>query len=169
MKDLITLRKWCDSDIESLAKYANNINIARFLTDAFPHPYSIEDANAYISIVKDENPTKCFVIDLNGEAIGSIGIFPQADVHRKNAEMGYWLAEEFWGRGIMPQAIRLIVDYGFMTFDITRIFARPYGHNLKSQRVLEKAGFILEVRFEKTLFKNGEFVDELIYAIRNNY
>ena len=166
MKDLITLRKWCDSDIESLAKYANNYNIARYLTNAFPYPYSIEDAKAYISIVKAENPTKCFAIDLNGEAIGSIGIFPQADVHRKNAETGYFLAEEFWGQGIMPEAIRQIVDYGFKTFDITRIFARPYGHNLKSQRVLEKAGFTLEARFEKALFKNGEFVDELIYGIR---
>ena len=168
MKDLITLRKWRDSDLESLAKYANNYNIARFLTDAFPHPYSIEDAKAYISMVKDENPTKCFAIDLNGEAIGSIGIFPQADVHRKNAEMGYWLSEKFWGQGIIPEAIRQIVDYGFKTFDITRIFARPYGHNLKSQRVLEKAGFTLEARFEKALFKNDEFVDELIFGIRKN-
>ena len=137
-----------------------------FRSDAFPYPYTVEDAKAYISIVKAENPTKCFAIDLNGEAIGSIGIFPQADVHRKNAETGYFLAEEFWGQGIMPEAIRQIVEYGFKTFDITRIFARPYGHNLKSQRVLEKAGFILEARFEKALFKNGEFVDELIYAFR---
>ena len=166
MKHLITLRKWEESDIESLVKYANNYGIARFLTDAFPYPYTMEDAKAYISIVKDENPTKCFAIDFNGEAIGSIGIFPQADVHRKNAEMGYWLSEKFWGQGIMPEAIRPIVEYGFKTFDITRIFARPYGHNLKSQRVLEKAGFTLEARFEKALFKNGEFVDELIYAIR---
>ena len=166
MKNLITLRKWCDSDLESLAKYADNYEIARFLTDAFPYPYTVEDAKAYILMVKDENPVKCFAIDLNGEAIGSIGIFPQADVHRKNAEMGYWLAEEFWGQGIMPEAIGQIVDYGFRTFDITRIFARPYGHNLKSQRVLVKAGFVLEARFEKALFKHGEFVDELIYAIR---
>ena len=166
MKNLITLRKWSESDVETLAKNANNYNIARFLTDAFPHPYTTEDAIAFISKMKDENPAKCFAIDLNGEAIGSIGIFPQTDVHRKNAEMGYWLAENFWGQGIMPEAIRLIVDYGFKTFDITRIFARPYGHNLKSQRVLEKAEFTLEARFDKTLFKNGEFVDELIYAIR---
>ena len=166
MKNLITLRKWCDSDIETLAKYANNYNIAQYLTDAFPHPYTIEDAKAYISTVKDENPTKCFAIDLNGEAIGSIGIFPQAGVHRKNAEIGYFLAEDFWGQRIMPEAIRLIVDYGFKTYDITRIFARPFGHNLKSQRVLEKTGFTQEARFEKVLFKNGEFIDELIYAIR---
>ena len=166
MKHLITLRKWEESDIEALAKYANNYNIAKFLTDIFPHPYTIEDTKAYISTVKDENPKKCFAIDLNGEAIGSIGIFPQTDIHRKNAEVGYFLSEEFWGQGVMPEALRQIVDYGFKTFDITRIFARSYDHNLKSQRVLEKAGFTLEARFEKTLFKNGEFVDELIYAIR---
>jgi Acetyltransferases, including N-acetylases of ribosomal proteins len=162
----ITLRKWCDSDEESLAEYANNNNIARFLTDAFPHPYSLDDAKAFISSVKDENPTKCFAIDLNGEAIGSIGIHPQSDVHRRNAEIGYFLAEKFWGQGIIPEAIRQIVKYGFETFDITRIYARPFGHNLKSQRVLKKVGFTLEARFENALFKNGEFTDELIYAIR---
>ena len=162
----ITLRKWQESDEESLAKYANNNNIARFLTDAFPHPYSLDDAKAYISSVKDENPTKCFAIDFNGEAIGSIGIFPQSDVHKRNAEIGYYIAEEFWGQGIIPEAIRQIVKYGFETFDITRIYARPYGHNIKSQRVLEKSGFTLEARFENAIFKNGEFTDELIFAIR---
>ena len=162
----VKLRKWRESDTNALAKHANNINIARFLTDAFPYPYSMDDANIYISNVKDEDPVKCFAIDLNGDAIGSIGIFPQSDVHRKNAEMGYWLSEEYWGRGIMPEAIRQIVAYGFETFDINRIFARPYGHNIKSQRVLEKAGFVLEARFEKTLIKNNKFVDELIYATR---
>ena len=166
MKHSITLRKWCESDEETLAKYANNNDIARFLTDAFPHPYSLDDAKVFISSVKDENPTKCFAIDLNGEAIGSIGIHPQSDVHRRNAEIGYFLAEKFWGQGIMPEAIRQIVKYGFETFDITRIYARPFGHNLKSQRVLEKAGFALEARFENAIFKNGGFTDELIYAIR---
>ena len=162
----VKLRKWQESDTNALAKHANNINIARFLTDAFPHPYSMDDAKTYILKVKDEDPVKCFAIDLNGEAIGSIGVFPQSDVHRKNAEMGYWLSEDYWGKGIMPEAIRQMVAYGFETFDINRIFARPYGHNLKSQRVLEKAGFVLEARFEKTLIKNDEFVDELIYATR---
>jgi ribosomal-protein-alanine N-acetyltransferase len=108
---------------------------------------------------------KVFAIEVDGIACGSIGIFPQTDVHRKNAEMGYWLAEDYWGRGIITEAIERTIEYGFRTFDINRIFARPYATNRASQRVLEKAGMRLEARFEKSLFKNGEFLDECIYSI----
>jgi RimJ/RimL family protein N-acetyltransferase len=115
-------------------------------------------------MIANDNPTKVFAIDVNGEAVGSIGVFPQTDIHEKNAEMGYWLAEEYWGQGIMTKAIQEIVDYGFRTFDIIRIFARPFSTNLKSQRVLEKVGFTFEARLKSALFKNGEFMDEIIYA-----
>jgi len=161
-----TLRKWSETDIISLVKYANNYNIARFLTDQFPYPYTEEDGKIFLSSFSEGTNTGIFAIDVNGEAVGSIGIFPKSDIHSKNAEIGYWLAEEYWGKGIMSRAITWIVEYGFRTFDITRIFAGPFGTNIQSQRVLEKAGFKLEARFEKALFKNGEFIDELIYAIR---
>jgi RimJ/RimL family protein N-acetyltransferase len=115
-------------------------------------------------MIANDNPIKVFAIEVDGEAVGSIGIFPQSDIHEKNAEMGYWLAEEFWGQGIMTKAIQEMVVYGFRAFDIVRIFARPFSTNLKSQRVLEKAGFKLEASLGKALFKNGEFMDELIYA-----
>ena len=81
-------------------------------------------------------------------------------------ELGYWLAEPFWGQGIITRAIGQMVQYGFENFDITRIFARPFGTNIGSQKALKKAGFLLEARFEKTLFKNGQFLDELVYALR---
>ena len=84
----------------------------------------------------------------------------------KNMELGYFLGEPFWGKGIITEAVKQIVDYGFQHFDITRIYARPYGNNPASQKVLEKAGFTLEARIEKNIYKNGEFLDELIYAIR---
>ena len=160
----IRLREWRETDLDSLVKYANNHNIAKWLTNGFPHPYTREDGRAYLSMVAKDNPAKVFAIDVNGEAVGSIGIFPQTDIHEKNAETGYWLAEEYWGQGIMPKAIEAIVAYGFRTFDIVRIFARPFSTNLKSHRVLEKAGFTLEARLKKALFKNGEFMDELIYT-----
>ena len=80
--------------------------------------------------------------------------------------MGYWLAEQYWGQGIITEAIRQMAEYSFTTLDIDRIFARPFGTNTASQRALEKAGFILEARFEKTIFKNGEYQDELFYAVR---
>jgi RimJ/RimL family protein N-acetyltransferase len=162
----VKLRKWKDSDLESLLKYANNRNIAKFLTDQFPHPYTKDDGKQYLSAVSKDDPPKVLAIEVNGEAVGSIGIFPQTDIHRKNAEMGYWLAEDYWGNGIMTFAIKEMVRYGFETFDINRIFARPFGINAGSRRVLEKAGFTLEARFAKALIKNGEYLDELYYSIR---
>ena len=164
----IMLRKWNESDLDNLVKYANNFNIAKWLTNGFPHPYTYKDGKAYLSMIANDNPAKVFAIEVNGEAVGSIGIFPQTDIHEKNAEIGYWLAEEYWGKEIMTEAINEIVTYGFQTFDIVRIFARPFSTNLKSQRVLEKAGFILEARLKKALYKNGEFIDELIYSKLND-
>ena len=160
----LKLREWNEADLNSLVKYANNRNVAKWLTNGFPYPYTIEDGKAYLSMIANDNPIKVFAIEVGGEAVGSIGIFPQSDIHEKSAEMGYWLAEEFWGQGIMTKAIQEIVEYGFRTFDIVRIYARPFSTNLKSQRVLEKSGFELEARLGKALFKNGEFMDELIYA-----
>lgn len=163
----IKLRPWTTNDIEVLARFANNKNIAKNLTDKFPSPYTVEDARSFIESFNTDFPVKVMAIEVNNEAVGSIGIFPQTDIACKNAELGYLLSEEYWGKGIMPEAIKQIVEYGFKTFDITRIFARPFGPNIASQRVLEKAGFMLEARFEKTFYKNGEYLDELIYAIRH--
>ena len=162
------LRKWENSDLESLIEHANNLNIAKWLTNQFPFPYTSEDGKNYLNFIEKDNPTKAFAIEVNGEAVGSIGIFPQSDIHEKNAEIGYWLAEKYWGEGIMTKAIQEIVTYEFQTFDIVRIFARPFSNNLKSQRVLEKAGFELEAKLKKALFKNEEFIDELIYAKLND-
>ena len=161
-----TLRPWTPADVDSLVKYANNAAIARFMTDQFPHPYTRDDGSAFIQFATSNTPSKIFAIDVNGEAVGGIGIHPQTDIMRKNAELGYWLAEPFWGKGIITKAIGEMVDYAFRHLDIQRIFARPFGSNLASQRVLEKAGFTLEARLEKTFFKNGAYEDELIYARR---
>ncbi|MDR3227100.1 MAG: GNAT family N-acetyltransferase [Prevotellaceae bacterium] len=159
------LRKFTESDAESLAKHANNINIAKWLTNMFPNPYTLENAKDFIASVANDNPTKVFAIEINGEAAGAIGITLQTDIFLKNAELGYWLSEEYWGNGIVPRAIKETVEYGFKTFDITRIFARPFSTNLRSQRVLQKSGFLLEAQLSKTIFKNGEYFDEMIYAV----
>jgi [ribosomal protein S5]-alanine N-acetyltransferase len=160
------LRKWQSSDLESLVKHANNYNIARFLTNQFPFPYTIQDGERFLDNVLSYEPARILAIVVEGEAVGSIGVFPQQDIHCLNAEMGYWLSEEWWGRGIITASIRQMVDYGFNTFPVERIFARPFGSNTASHRVLEKAGFTLEARFEKTLLKHGELLDELVYGIR---
>lgn len=161
-----TLRPWALTDLDTLVRIADNFNIAKNLTNQFPHPYLPEHGRGFLERVTQASPPNILAIEIEGQAAGGIGLHPQSDIYIKNMEMGYWLAEPYWGKGIMSEAIRQMVDYGFRNWDITRIFARPFGTNIGSQRALEKAGFVLEGRFEKTLYKNGEFLDELIYAIR---
>ncbi len=160
------IRPWAMSDLHCLVKFANNWNIAKNLTDKFPYPYTEQDGEDFIKFASADNPIRGFAIDVDGQAVGAIGIYPQADIHRKNAELGYWLAEPFWGQGIVTNAIKQLIDVAFTTYAIDRIFARPFGTNLASQKVLEKNSFVLEGRFDNVLFKNGEYLDELIYAIR---
>ena len=161
-----TLRPWNIQDVPSLVRHANNIRVARYMTDAFPHPYTEENGMNFVAFATKDNPIHIFAIDVAGEAVGGIGVHPQQDIMRKNAELGYWLGEQYWGNGIITRAIPQIVDFAFKTYDITRVYARPYGNNPRSQKVLEKCGFQLEARIRNNIFKNGEVLDELIYAIR---
>lgn len=163
-----TLRPWTLNDLDDLVNFAHNFKIAKNMMDRFPHPYTIEDGIAFINSIVKEVPNNILAIEIQNKASGAIGIHPQADIYRKNAELGYWLAEPFWGKGIISKAIVEMVHYGFKNFDVDRIFARPFGTNIASQNALERAGFILEARFDKTIFKNGEYLDELVYAIRRH-
>jgi [ribosomal protein S5]-alanine N-acetyltransferase len=163
-----SLRPWTPQDLDSLVENANNLNVACYMTDGFPHPYTHENGKAFIEFATKDHPVHIFAIDVNGKAVGGVGIHPQNDIMKKNAELGYWLAEAYWGNGIITRAIKEIVEFAFKTYDITRIYARPFGNNLASQKVLEKTGFKLEARIEKNIFKNGEFLDECIYALRRN-
>lgn len=160
------LRPWLSTDIDSLVKHANNPEIAQFMTNGFPYPYTLEHGKKWLEMASSKTPANFFAIIINNEAVGGVGIHLQQDIMCKNAELGYWLGELYRGNGIMPKVLPHVIKYGFKTFDITRIYARPFGNNTASQRVLEKCGFRLEARIEKNIFKNGEFQDELIYAIR---
>jgi len=153
-------------DLDQLVQYANNWNVAKNMTDQFPNPYTLDHGKSFIEFANSESPVHIFAIDVNGIAIGGIGIHPQKDIYQKNVELGYWLAEPFWGQGIVSASLKMIVQFAFEHYDIERIFARPFGTNLASQRILEKNGFTLEARLEKVLFKKGEYLDELIYALR---
>jgi ribosomal-protein-alanine N-acetyltransferase len=159
------LRPFRESDQDSLAKYANNPKIAQNLTNAFPHPYTKENAHKFIETAISHQPIRIKTIEINGEAAGGIGIHPQEDIYCKNAELGYWLAEPYWGQGIITEAIKEMIHYGFQTFEITRIYARPFSSNIASQKVLEKAGFIKEAVLKNAFYKNGKYLDELIYSI----
>lgn len=165
--DNIVLREWEEADAERLAEIANNKKIYDNLRDAFPHPYSIDDARQYIALQNNEDNklSKVFAIVVDGKVAGSIGGFIKDDIYRKNAEIGYYIAEEYWGRGIMTKAIKLITRFLFDNFDIIRVYAEPFARNKGSRRCLEKAGFRLEAELKCNVIKNGIIENSCIYAV----
>jgi RimJ/RimL family protein N-acetyltransferase len=161
--DRFILRQWQDCDAQGLADIANNKKIYDNLRDAFPHPYSLEDAKQYISNVK--NSDTLFAVIIDNKVAGSVGVFIKDDVYRKSAEIGYYLAEEYWGRGLMTEIIKEVVKFTFENFDIVRIYAEPFARNKGSRRVLEKAGFRLEGILKNSIIKNDIIEDSCVYAI----
>ena len=159
------LRAWKPGDEPSLVRHANSRTIWRNLRDAFPHPYTLVDAKRWIEIANPATPITNFAIVVEGAAVGAIGLMLREDVFRRSAEIGYWLGEEFWGRGIVSEAVRAVTDYAFETFDLCRVYAGVFEWNPASMRVLEKAGYEFECRMKKSVTKDGETIDELIYAV----
>ncbi len=162
-----TLREWRQSDAADVVRYANNDKIARNLRDVFPHPYTLADAENFINscLEADEICQLFRAITVDGHAVGSVGLLLGRDVYQKNAELGYWLAEDFWGRGIMTQTVRQFCREGFSRWDIQRIYAEPFAYNIASRRVLEKAGFTLEGIMRQGVFKRGQVCDSCMYAL----
>lgn len=158
------IRDWQMTDAPSIAKYANNRKIWINLRDAFPHPYGLQDATSFISQVLASTPDTVFAIATPSEAIGSIGLMVGKDVHRYTAEMGYWLAEPFWGKGIMTQAVKSLTAYALHELKLQRVFAEPYATNPASARVLEKAGFTCEGILRSNVYKDGKMLDQYIYS-----
>jgi RimJ/RimL family protein N-acetyltransferase len=163
----VTLREWRSSDASSLAKHANNRNVARQLRDRFPHPYTIADARQFIQMAAGARPITMFAMVADAEAVGGIGFFPGADVERFSAEVGYWLGEPFWGRGITAEAIVLLSNYAFDACNMLRLFALPFADNVQSLRVLEKAGFTREATLRSSSVKDGQVRDQALYALVN--
>ncbi|MDE2838954.1 MAG: GNAT family protein [Chloroflexota bacterium] len=159
------LRPWRVGDEPALVKYANNRNIWINVADVFPHPYTMEDAVAWVQLQKDRDPQTEFAIANADEAIGGIGLRPQSDIHRRSAEVGYWLGEPFWGQGITTHALRVITEYAFQAFDLVRVYASVKEWNPASARVLEKCGFTLEGRLRRSFTKDGETGDLFLYAL----
>ncbi len=155
------------ADTSSLARYADNRKIWQNLRDGFPHPYTAGDAERFIKHVINSNPKTVFAIASENEAIGSIGFVIGADVHRFTAEMGYWLAEPFWCKGIMTQAVKYMCEWAFHEFSLHRIYATPFATNTASARVLEKAGFEKEGVIRSGAFKDGKVVDMFMYSLIN--
>lgn len=166
MKDFL-LREWRKEDAKIIAKAANNPNIAVNLRNTFPYPYTLEDAKWYVNdciLMEGKNQiTRAIVVD--GQAVGSIGIFVKSDVYEKSGELGYWLSEDYWRQGITSQSVRMICREAFDTFDIVRIFAEPFDDNAGSRGVLEKAGFTYEGTMRNGVYKNGKVHSYCMYSI----
>ena len=161
------LRPWQTSDAQSLAVAADNLHIAQWLRNAFPHPYTVADGKWYISdcLAKEGEGQMSRAIEVDGQAVGSIGIVVQSDVYAKSGELGYWLAENYWHQGIMTQAVLLICREAFETLGLLRIFAQPFADNQGSRRVLQKAGFTYEGTMRSGVYKNGQIHDYCMYAL----
>ena len=159
------VRSWEWRDRETIVRHANNRKVSLNLRDRFPHPYTERDARNWLDAVIGLEPETNFAIDVAGEAVGGIGYTIQYDVARRSAEIGYWLGEDFWGRGIATEALIAVTDHAFANHDLCRVFAHVFDWNGASARVLEKAGYAFEGRMRKSVTKEGQTIDQLMYAM----
>jgi len=157
------LRPWQMGDAKSLAKYANNKKIAGNLRDGFPYPYTLHDARTWLEFALG-NQNLLFAIEVDSKAVGGIGLIYKTDVYKKSAEIGYWLGEAYWSKGIMTESINVLVKHTFANTEIIRIYAGVFENNIASARVLTKCGFYLESVHHQAILKNGKIMNELIYV-----
>ena len=160
----VLIRQWEDGDLSNLVLNANNINIWNNLRNYFPHPYTEEAGKEWLSKTIGASPVINLAIALDGEAIGGIGLILNSDVYLMSAEIGYWLGEPYWGKGIATEAVRQMIEYTFYYFDIIRLYAEVFETNKASMRVLEKNGFYLEGVRRKAVLKNGVLMDDYIWV-----
>ena len=163
----IKIREWRIEDKADLAENLNNVHVLNNLRDGLPYPYTEKDAEEYINVMlsSDKENTFAFAVTLDDQVIGSIGVFRCDNIHRRTAELGYYIGEKYWGNGYMTSAVRQICAYVFENTDIIRLFSEPFAKNVASCRVLEKSGFACEGVLRKNAFKNGEFLDMKLYAL----
>jgi ribosomal-protein-alanine N-acetyltransferase len=158
------LRPLVVSDAQALASHANDRDVWLNLRDRFPHPYSVRDAEEYIAAVALRPVQTSFGVVIDGEAAGSVSLMLGQDVERNTAEIGYWLGRTFWGRGVATEAVRAATLYAFDQLGMHRVFAVPFGRNPASTRVLEKVGYVREGILRRSAIKDGELIDQILYA-----
>lgn len=158
------VRSWRDGDHAALLRYADNRKVWRNLKDRFPHPYTARDADAWLALARAQPDRPAWAIEVDGEAAGGISLDRLADVHSRTAHIGYWLGEAHWGRGIMTAAVRGVSDHAFEARRYLRLEAPVFAWNPASMRVLEKCGYVREGIMRKSVFKDGEIADSVLYA-----
>jgi RimJ/RimL family protein N-acetyltransferase len=162
----ISLRPWHIGDAARLASIADDKDISCNLRDGLPFPYSLQDAVRWLNLILPMNfPPRYFALIFNEEIVGSISIELKSDIYRKNAEIGYFLVPEHWGKGIMTTAIKAVSSYAFREFDIIRIYAETFCDNIGSGRALTKAGYSHEATLRRSIIKNGVIRDACIYSL----
>jgi ribosomal-protein-alanine N-acetyltransferase len=161
---LCAVRRWTADDVEALVRHANNVNIARQLRDRFPNPYTRSNAIAFLKHATAGDPPTSLAIEADHQAVGGIGYVAGTDVERYTAEIGYWLSEQYWGRGIVTEALVLVTTFAFSERNLLRLYAVPFADNVASMRVLEKAGYVCEGVMRASSVKYGQPRDQAMYA-----
>ena len=162
--DSCIVREWAVEDLAPLVRHANNRSVWLNLRDRFPHPYTETHGREFLTRIPNQTPLTTWAIEVEGEAAGGIGIVLLTDIERISAEIGYWLGEQYWGRGVTTEAVKAVTAECFRRFDLHRIFALPFADNAGSIRVLEKAGYALEGRLPQSAIKDGKIRDQLLYG-----
>lgn len=162
--DDVLLRYLEEADIQKLAEYANNEKVSINLRDAFPSPYTTAHARQFIEMVNKQNPKTFFAIEYRGNYAGNISLSVGTDVYRNSAEIGYFIGEPFWNKGIATKAVNLMTRFGFDTLGLIRIYTGVFEFNTASQRVLEKCGFEKEAIFKCSITKKAKIYDEIRFA-----
>jgi RimJ/RimL family protein N-acetyltransferase len=158
------VRSWASGDLASMVRHANNRRVWLNLRDRFPHPYTTRDGASFLQRVLGAYPETSFAIAVDGEAVGGIGFMLHQDIERVSAEIGYWLGEAMWGRGICTDAVRAVTAYAVQQHGLTRVYAVPFTHNIASCRVLEKAGYVREGHMRRSAIKDGRICDQYLYG-----
>ena len=159
------VRDWARSDKASLIHHANNRNVWRNLTHRFPHPYTDADAENWYALLEGMSEPTHWAMEVGGQAVGAIGCLRGSGVHAKSAHFGYWLGEAYWGRGIMTAAVERVAPYVLERFGLVRLESPVFVWNPASMRVLEKCGFKREGILKASVFKDGQIIDQVLYAL----
>jgi len=164
MTSQVQIRPWKPEDAGALANICNNRKIWLNVRDRFPHPYTVANAVEWIKFTNEQKPLQNMAIIYTNRIAGSVGVMPKEDVYRKSIEIGYFLGEAFWGKGIATQAVGQILEYIKVNFDVIRVYAEVFNHNKASMKVLEKNGFHLEGIREKAVIKNNLILDDYVWV-----
>lgn len=158
------VRAWRREDRASLLRHADNPNVARYLSLRFPNPYTPADADAWFDFLETQDDPEGWAIEVDGQAVGGIGLRRGAAEFVHSAELGYWLGEAYWRRGIVAAAVQVALPFAVARWNLARVTAYVHPRNLGSVHVLESAGFVREGLVRARAIRDGDAHDHLMYG-----